>query len=1153
MQFALTSRWVRALAIAVAAALAAGTALLATERNGNGIRTAAGFTGCPPGYHSLALDQDLSGIADASLQAVLNAPDVKALLSKENLGCIADKHPEPLRELAGGFDQQLAIAAAPSGKIPRNAFVRAIKQRNALLRQGQSAASRHRWTKYGNGPLRGDVKDYTSVAGYGLENLSGRITSFWFVPRNVVYASVSYGGVWKSTDLGESWKSVGDKLPTQVVGAVGFTKAGGGTLIALTGDGSFGRYSRAGAGAYYSTNDGKKWRRAKGVPSDTFAFKVAVDQANPKIVYLATGSGLFRSTDAGRSYVNVALPTGACAGKSNRVRNCLLANMVTDVTVKVPGGATDEKGGQVLAAVGWRTGSAPYKNGKPQSPNNGLYFSETGKPKSFEKLEPPGFTPQDQIGRTELGAAIGEEQDHNYVYAVVQDAALARKEVPGIDADNPATANVPTVLNGIYVSPDFGQTWTLMASAEDLQGPQTGSALTGVAQSSGYGPGVQSWYNEWIQPDPSKQVGGIPTRLLFGLEEVWMNEQTDTPQTGKSSFKVVGRYYAGSSCVFVQTGAPACPTDRDDPVDETTTTHPDQHAALIIALGQGGAKIVVGNDGGVNTQTVEAGQDFANTGWGKGAQTGLGTLLPYDATIAKDGIAYAGLQDNGTMKVADILDKDGNVVAKKQQIEIYGGDGFYVGVDPHNSNKAYEEYVYGAMNATKDGGKTWTAMSPPGLDSTTAQFSTPFALDPLDPDHLLIAGNNVDETGSGPGTASSDWAVVYKLGTAKHPGDQNAEPAEDDPVNQMSAIDLYGDNAYVGYCGVCSVLDTNNPFRSGIATNVGGKKPPKRYTSRGWHIARAKGLPTRYITAIEMVDKSPKKVFVGLGGYIQPWTPPNLLDKNRNAGGGHLYFSRDAGAHFKDVTGNLPNIPVNFLSRRGKQLIASTDVGVFITKPGTSCRRGCHWEVLGKGLPSSPVFTARVPTCDKNMVIAASYGRGIWTYRFGPKPPCPGPKVPPPPQFLGEKVAGPFDFETGPEGWTPTSTGTQNWQLQPPGNNSSQSWQVAPYTDDTSFQLVSPKFKLPARSTVKVSWAERRDTEECCDYLSVEWSSDGHVWHSAAAVAGKNPDFPNFTAVNSTFVAPAGDLFVRFRLTSDALVSSPAYTGVAVDTILLER
>src|SRR5205807_567189 len=279
---------------------------------------------------------------------------------------------------------------------------------------------------------------------------------------------------------------------------------------------------------------------AKGAPSDAFGFKVAVDQAHPNNVYVATGAGLYRSTNAGRSFANVKLPTGTCAGKSNRVKGCLLANEVTDVVVQAPGGATKTKGGAVLAAVGWYYGSMAGPDGKPESPNNGLYISPTGKPRTFKRSNQSGFASQANIGRISLGAAYGPQQDHNYVYASVQDAQLSQNGPPSIDAGG-ESPGVPTVWNGLYVSSDFGQTWTEIYSASQAQNPSTGSALAATAQATGhYGPGIQSWYNNLVQPDPSTQQGGVPTRVLFGLEEVWMNDATSVPQNSPSSFHVIG-------------------------------------------------------------------------------------------------------------------------------------------------------------------------------------------------------------------------------------------------------------------------------------------------------------------------------------------------------------------------------------------------------------------------------------------------------------------------------------------------------------------------------------------------------------------------------------------------------------------------------------
>ena len=85
-------------------------------------------------------------------------------------------------------------------------------------------------------------------------------------------------------------------------------------------------------------------------------FEVEVDPTNPRVVYTATSQGLYRSADAGRTYANVKLPTGRCAGKTGYANDCMNGNWVTDVEVQEPGGTTGAKGGAVIAAVGYRAG-----------------------------------------------------------------------------------------------------------------------------------------------------------------------------------------------------------------------------------------------------------------------------------------------------------------------------------------------------------------------------------------------------------------------------------------------------------------------------------------------------------------------------------------------------------------------------------------------------------------------------------------------------------------------------------------------------------------------------------------------------------------------------------------------------------------------------
>ena len=147
-----------------------------------------------------------------------------------------------------------------------------------------------------------------------------------------------------------------------MVGALAFSSANHGTLIAGTGDNSFGGSGIAGHGIYYSDDDGASWKAAGGIPDLALSFKLAVSPADSsgRTVYAATSKGLFRSDDGGATFVNEKLPTSPagyspnCAGNTTN-RLCFFANVVTDVIVK-PTATSNAPAGAVIAAVGWRAG-----------------------------------------------------------------------------------------------------------------------------------------------------------------------------------------------------------------------------------------------------------------------------------------------------------------------------------------------------------------------------------------------------------------------------------------------------------------------------------------------------------------------------------------------------------------------------------------------------------------------------------------------------------------------------------------------------------------------------------------------------------------------------------------------------------------------------
>ena len=74
----------------------------------------------------------------------------------------------------------------------------------------------------------------------------------------------------------------------------------------------------------------------------------------------------------------------------------------------------------------------------------------------------------------------------------------------------------------------------------------------------------------------------------------------------------------------------------------------------------------------------------------------------------------------------------------------------------------------------------------------------------------------------------------------------------------------------------------------------------------------------------------------------------------------------DRAAHLR-----MEEIPV-----AGK-LVVGTDIGAFVSSDG-----GATWTVLGD-LPAMPVVNFELDPSNANRIVAATYGRGVWTYTFG--------------------------------------------------------------------------------------------------------------------------------------------------------------------------
>ncbi|HMC71864.1 MAG TPA: hypothetical protein VKJ07_22085, partial [Mycobacteriales bacterium] len=360
-------------------------------------------------------------------------------------------------------------------------------------------------------------------------------------------------------------------------------------------------------------------------------------------------------------------------------------------------------------------------------------------------------------------------------------------------------------------------------------------------------------------------------------------------------------------------------------------------------------------------------EGYDNSHWNY-LNVGLATTQPYYAVEGSDGTVYAGLQDNGEVKL-----NPGNTRGD----EVFGGDGFDTAVVPGQSNIVYEEYTYGAVSVSTDGGHNWTPIPPGDASSTQNQFATPFLMDPRNPNHVVVVGRFIDETSAGANTQS--WTSTYDLG----PSSVAAKPGvTGGGVNNIAtAVSMFGAKMYVPYCGLCDPISQGGGdfsyFHTGLATNVKAGCTAAIGSSKCWHKTKIKGLPNRYIQGVAMDPTNPKTVYVALSGYLRHWYPNGLNS-------GPVWVSYDGGNTFRNMSGNLPRVPGNALIVRNGQVFVGTDQGVYVAPKHPKAPGRTHWTRIGTGLPNSSVLDLRLNPSGSHLV-AATHGRGVWIYNFGSK------------------------------------------------------------------------------------------------------------------------------------------------------------------------
>ncbi len=315
----------------------------------------------------------------------------------------------------------------------------------------------------------------------------GRTRAVAGVPTqpNVFYIGVCNGGVWKTTDYGRTWTPIFDDQPTGSIGAIAVAPSDPNIVYVGSGEGLHRPDLSVGDGIYRSSDAGRTWthlglRDGQQIPA------MAVDPRDPNRLFVAVlghpygpnpERGIYRSIDGGQTFQKMLYKDENTGG--------------SDVEI-------DPKDPDTIYAALWEAREGPWENAAWAGTSGGIFKSTDG-------------------GNTWRPLTKGLPQD-----IIQANVAIAQSDPKRLYATIAVTRGT-----GIYRSDDAGETWTqitkdprpaLRIGGGDLPMPKvdpknpdivySGSIVTWRSTDGGKtwtgirgAPGGDDYQNIWINPN----------------------------------------------------------------------------------------------------------------------------------------------------------------------------------------------------------------------------------------------------------------------------------------------------------------------------------------------------------------------------------------------------------------------------------------------------------------------------------------------------------------------------------------------------------------------------------------------------------------------------------------------------------------------------